>query len=481
MTFLRKSNFRGSTLLSQVEGERTKEHVSRTVDQDDSSDDPLSTSEVTSPKKRKRPEPATDDEPISSSDESEQLERSSVTPGPKRRPRAVWSPIDLVADSTEATPKPRKRAMSTPKTGERRSKRISTTQETDTSKDLSNRSATSRLLSETSMFFQRTPKRSITYTHKHPKSVPRPVRAEKKPEFIVPRGEPYGSSPGQPQKHADHHEFKVPRALPNDIFSGSSIPTDSSREIVESVLFDDGSGSSSPLSSVAPSNMDLTTDEKRWLDASPEDFVRCPACNALLDPEYLAEFELIQGLSIKKQMQVCRQHKRWTAERDWRLREYPTINWESLENRLHKYFADLEKILTRKRPSFFRNYLETSNPGNSKRDNYRLTANSQFEMMSSGYYGPRGSRMMMDSIIMKFATKIRHLAPSDPLMQATGVSGFVQAVLVPELTVMLVRDDMGVDDENARQIMRDSSMIGNLLNEQPDDIVIVDECGNSQN
>lgn len=80
----------------------------------------------------------------------------------------------------------------------------------------------------------------------------------------------------------------------------------------------------------------------------------------------------------------------------------------------------------------------------------------------------------MDSIISRFAAKIRAQAPLDPLMQTAGVSGFVQAVLVPELTVMLVRDDMDIKDEEARQVIRESMEIGDLLNEQPDDFVKVD-------
>lgn len=70
---------------------------------------------------------------------------------------------------------------------------------------------------------------------------------------------------------------------------------------------------------------------------------------------------------------------------------------------------------------------------------------------------------------------MRRIAPSDPLIQATGVSGFIQTVLVPELTVMLVKEDMKVGDKRARQIIRESMAIGDLLNEIPDDIVHVDE------
>ena len=44
-------------------------------------------------------------------------------------------------------------------------------------------------------------------------------------------------------------------------------------------------------------------------------------------------------------------------------------------------------------------------------------------------------------------------------------------MLVPELTTILVKEDMDVDDEEARRIMQDSMEIGDLLNQQLDDTV----------
>ena len=38
---------------------------------------------------------------------------------------------------------------------------------------------------------------------------------------------------------------------------------------------------------------------------------------------------------------------------------------------------------------------------------------------------------------------------------------------------MLVKDDMGVDDGDAKKIMEDSMWIGDLLNEVPNDVVKV--------
>lgn len=79
----------------------------------------------------------------------------------------------------------------------------------------------------------------------------------------------------------------------------------------------------------------------------------------------------------------------------------------------------------------------------------------------------------MNTIINQFSDKIRDFIPKDGVIQSTGVAGFIQAVLVPELTMMLVKEDMKVNDETARQIIRDSTEIGELLNEQPNDEIHV--------
>ena len=77
----------------------------------------------------------------------------------------------------------------------------------------------------------------------------------------------------------------------------------------------------------------------------------------------------------------------------------------------------------------------------------------------------------MDYLMARFASRIRRLAGTDRLVSAAGVAGFVQGVLVPELAIMLVKDDMRVDDEQARVILKDSSEIGDLLNEEEDEVI----------
>ena len=73
--------------------------------------------------------------------------------------------------------------------------------------------------------------------------------------------------------------------------------------------------------------------------------------------------------------------------------------------------------------------------------------------------------------MIHFAPKLRKLAASDKVLSSGGVSSYVQAVLAPELAVMLVMQDMGTDAEGARTVLRDSVEIGNLLNEEEDDII----------
>jgi hypothetical protein len=67
-----------------------------------------------------------------------------------------------------------------------------------------------------------------------------------------------------------------------------------------------------------------------------------------------------------------------------------------------------------------------------------------------------------------------------------GVSGFVQAVLVPHLAELLVSDDMGLDDDSpdraqqARAIIAASAELGDLIHPEAEDkIEIADDDENS--
>lgn len=77
----------------------------------------------------------------------------------------------------------------------------------------------------------------------------------------------------------------------------------------------------------------------------------------------------------------------------------------------------------------------------------------------------------LQAIVDRFSASLRRLSASDNIIKTAGVAGYAQSVLVPELAVCLVKEDMGVDDESARQILRESIDIGEKVNPAIDDEV----------
>jgi hypothetical protein len=79
----------------------------------------------------------------------------------------------------------------------------------------------------------------------------------------------------------------------------------------------------------------------------------------------------------------------------------------------------------------------------------------------------------LDAVVGRFSRPLRRLATTDRIVKTAGVAGYAQCVLVPELAMRLVKEDMDVGDDSARQIMRDSMDIGQMLNPEVNDVVPV--------
>jgi hypothetical protein len=71
----------------------------------------------------------------------------------------------------------------------------------------------------------------------------------------------------------------------------------------------------------------------------------------------------------------------------------------------------------------------------------------------------------MEYIIFELRSDFPRRAAEDPLLRMVGVGAYVVTVLVPELAVMLIKEDMKVDDETARQILQKSAGLGEMLHE----------------
>jgi hypothetical protein len=71
----------------------------------------------------------------------------------------------------------------------------------------------------------------------------------------------------------------------------------------------------------------------------------------------------------------------------------------------------------------------------------------------------------MQHIMTEFGSELRQKASKDRLMRINGVGSYVLTVLVPELAVMLVKEDMKVSNKFARQILQESTRLEATLHE----------------
>ncbi len=65
-----------------------------------------------------------------------------------------------------------------------------------------------------------------------------------------------------------------------------------------------------------------------------------------------------------------------------------------------------------------------------------------------------------------FGPHIQSIAAADSLIAACGVITYTREVVVPEMAMMLVKEDMGDGEAEARQILEESFEIGELLNDE---------------
>jgi hypothetical protein len=70
-----------------------------------------------------------------------------------------------------------------------------------------------------------------------------------------------------------------------------------------------------------------------------------------------------------------------------------------------------------------------------------------------------------EHIVAELGSELRRRAATDRLLRATGVADYVVTVLVPQLAVMLIKEDMRAGDEEARRILQESTRLGQTLHE----------------
>lgn len=194
---------------------------------------------------------------------------------------------------------------------------------------------------------------------------------------------------------------------------------------------------------------------------------RCPMCDEPVNPNDLKG----KGyMTIRQQEEFCQSHQMKTAQDNWEERNYPTIDWDKLESRIAKHHSFIKKLVNGQ-DCHHRQLLAGAVKTGQDRNLLKSTSN-----ITPGYYGSRGLRAISECIMEKFTPLLKKRAGTDRLMSARTVSGFVQSVLVPEVTVLLIKEDMGVEsDEEARKILLESMEMGGMIHEEIEDVVDLED------
>ncbi|EPE29664.1 hypothetical protein GLAREA_00824 [Glarea lozoyensis ATCC 20868] len=189
---------------------------------------------------------------------------------------------------------------------------------------------------------------------------------------------------------------------------------------------------------------------------------RCPMCKKMVDDEYLRKFK---GLSTRMQMKSCQSHQKTTAIEEWKTKGYPVINWERLSSRIDEHHQFIEGLI-KGAECHSRSLLEERIQAGKERNLLTTTSN-----LIPGYYGARGLRDISQQVMENFSELLRERAVKDKTIAARTVTGFLHSVIVPEVTVLLIADDMKVGTEKARDILNDSVGLGEMVHEDIKDVV----------
>ncbi|KAL2848074.1 RTC4-like domain-containing protein [Aspergillus pseudoustus] len=416
--------------------------------------------------KPRKPEPATDDEPLSSSDEEPGLpynDDEEITP------RKVWQ-VGLPVEEKLAQKDSEEKESKSPSSSRKRTAKDMLGSDDTKGDDIFDFLVPSQQSYKRASYgsrYRKTPSSSMV-SHP-PSSAARPKSASGSD-----RQKAESPEKDEAEEAKEVPKFKFPRELP-DPASASSFSAPSSSALEKGIPDTDEEDDNSILSSAKSYSLDdLMNDSDKDEGEPPREYI-CPMCREPVDPELLLKFEAQPRQRFRDQQAFCDSHKQSSVEEEWADKGYPTIDWAKFNERIRSHFDSLEKVLVPGSSSYYRNVL-ISKLKSGKAKNFSLTlSDDSLETISCGYYGTRGSAIMLEAISARFSRKLARLSKDDQIINKAGPVGYSQSVLVPEVAVRLIKEDMNVDEETARQIMRESIDIGEKVNPAPNDTVHVTE------
>ncbi|KAJ4372208.1 hypothetical protein N0V83_003982 [Neocucurbitaria cava] len=246
---------------------------------------------------------------------------------------------------------------------------------------------------------------------------------------------------------------------------------------------DQAPSSSQPKSSAPQEALENLHEYIEQLPQDEEEGTRCSLCKEPVELSDYWDFWKGKDRTVKNHTAFCNTHRKKSAHAAYLKAGYPsTIDWTALPHRIAAHKHALVQILnntnTHNRPSTYRDrYAPIALTGkaaslclpshrkdlpahlqDSLEDFHTLDDKSTYP----GYYGPHGRRAITEHVMKLLKNDIKRC--DDAVVQASGPAAFVQAVLVPEVAVLLIMEDcdegmgMGMGREEEAERVRRTRM-----------------------
>jgi len=236
------------------------------------------------------------------------------------------------------------------------------------------------------------------------------------------------------------------------------------------------SSTSSPLSSPSSAHhADAIQDVENYMgdleEETPEATDKCPLCEEPVEKSHYFDFWIGKKKTVSYQTKFCKEHKRRKANKEYQEKGYPEIDWDEFPSKIRDYHPQLKAVLRNEKPSEYRDkHAQRLADKDARAVRKQLNSDAAYES-TTGYFGSRGKRAMMEGIASQLGLVIAECVERDPVVAFNGFATFIQSVLVPELTVWMVMDDKGVSEKKAKEVVRESGALGEVVNEEVEDTV----------
>lgn len=192
---------------------------------------------------------------------------------------------------------------------------------------------------------------------------------------------------------------------------------------------------------------------------------RCKFCRKELPPSFVE----VPPTASRARFGYCRRHENATVLQQGKQLGYPAVcDFTQVRARITKLLPRIRKLLDGPDSEFLtilRNKTSHRNVATP------MSMFNVFDLTQPGYYGPRGAEMIKGIVMDSMAKEIKsNKGLSDALKFCGGVMGYISSIIVPEIGVRLIMEDMDMNWDDARKIMKESSAYGNVINPVIDNI-----------